>query len=88
MPSRGFRRKGNPKPKDGTEFDVMKWWLRSRDGLDELQDRDMERSCGSKDGYRTEAEARAHIAMNRMSGSLFTYHCAYCNQWHLTRRKA
>jgi hypothetical protein len=48
----------------------------------------MQRSCSSKDGYRTEAEARAHIAMNRMSGSLFTYHCAYCNEWHLTRRKS
>jgi len=87
MPSRGFKRK-NPKPKDDGEFDVMKWWLRSRDGIDELQDKDMERSCSSKDSYRNEEDARAHIAMNRMSGSLFTYHCAYCQQWHLTRRKS
>ena len=74
------------KPKAG-DIDVMKWWLRSRDGIDEVQDRDIARSCASKDGYRSEAEARAHIAMNAMSGSLFTYRCAYCERWHLTRRK-
>jgi hypothetical protein len=22
-----------------------------------------------------------------MSGALFTYHCNYCDAWHLTRRK-
>ena len=68
-------------------FDPLKWWLRSRDGIDEAQDRDRARSCASKDGYRTEAEARAHAAMNGMSGALFTYHCTYCDEWHLTRRK-
>jgi hypothetical protein len=68
-------------------FDVMKWWLRSRDGIDEIQDRDLTRSCSSKDGYRSEAEARAHAAMNGLSGKLFTYHCVYCELWHLTRRQ-
>jgi hypothetical protein len=73
--------------KESDKFDVMKWWLRSRDGIDDVQDRDISRSCSSKDGYRTEAEARAHAAMNGMSGVLFTYRCTYCDQWHLTRRK-
>jgi hypothetical protein len=76
-----------PERKKPGDIDVMKWWLRSRDGIDEIQDRDIARSCGSKDGYRSEAEARAHIAMNGMAGSLFTYHCTYCDQWHLTRRR-
>jgi hypothetical protein len=64
----------------------MKWWLESRAGVDDAVDRDVERSCGSKDGYRSEDEARAHAAMNGMSGVLFTYRCRYCDQWHLTRR--
>jgi hypothetical protein len=79
MPSRGS--------KGGDDFDAMKWWLRSRDGIDEIQDRDVARSCSTKDGYRTDAEARAHIAMNGMVGALFTYRCAYCDAWHLTRRR-
>ncbi|MBC5810952.1 MAG: hypothetical protein GIW95_08915 [Candidatus Eremiobacteraeota bacterium] len=49
-------------------------------------DRDVARSCTSKDGYRTEDEARAHAAMNGMSGKLFAYRCHYCEFWHLTRR--
>ncbi len=69
------------------EFDAMKWWLRSRDGVDDVQDRDIARSCASKDGYRSEGEARAHAAMNGMAGVLFTYRCAYCDSWHLTRRR-
>jgi hypothetical protein len=81
MPSRGSDRN------KGDDFDVMKWWLRSRDGVDDLVDRDVARSCSSKDGYRTESEARAHATMNGMSGALFTYHCNYCDAWHLTRRK-
>lgn len=68
-------------------FDPMKWWLRSRDEIDDVVDRDIERSCSSKDAYRSEAEAHAHAAMNGMSRVLFTYHCTYCDQWHLTRRK-
>ena len=75
MPSRG-----------SDDFDVMKWWLRSREGIDDAVDRDLERSCRSKDGYKSEEEARAHAAMNRLSGKLFTYHCRYCDLWHLTRR--
>jgi len=75
-------------PREPGDFDVMKWWLRNRDGLDELQDQDLNRSCANKDGYRSEAEARAHAAMNGMSGLLFTYHCRYCDQWHLTRRRS
>jgi hypothetical protein len=76
MPSRGS---------DG--FDPLKWWLRSRDGIDDVVDKDIARSCASKDGYRSEAEARAHAAMNGMSGKLFAYHCRYCDEWHLTRRR-
>ncbi len=68
------------------DFDPLKWWLGSREGIDEAIDRDLERSCSRKDGYRTEAEARAHAAMNGMSDVLYTYHCRYCEQWHLTRR--
>jgi hypothetical protein len=64
----------------------MKWWLSNRGDIDDAVDRDVERSCSSKDGYRTEEEARAHAAMNKMSGVLFTYHCRYCDSWHLTRR--
>jgi hypothetical protein len=73
-----------PRGPDG--FDPLKWWLRSRDGIDEVVDKDIARSCSTKDGYRSEAEARAHIAMNGMGGKLFTYHCHYCDEWHLTRR--
>ncbi len=73
-------------PKD--DFNVMKWWLRSRDGVDDAVDRDIARSCSTKDGYRSEEEARAHAAMNGMSGVLFTYHCTYCGDWHLTRRRS
>jgi len=73
-----------PRGPDG--FDPLKWWLRSRDGIDEAVDKDIARSCSTKDGYRSEAEARAHIAMNAMGGKLFTYHCHYCDEWHLTRR--
>ncbi len=79
MPSRGAKDRG--------DFDPLKWWLRSRDGIDEVQDRDIARSCTSKDAYRSEAEARAHVAMNGMAGALFSYHCTYCEQWHLTRRR-
>jgi len=80
MPSRGSD--------DSGDFDVMKWWLRSRDGIDDVQDKDIARSCSTKDGYRSEGEARAHAAMNGMSGVLFTYRCTYCDAWHLTRRKS
>jgi len=68
------------------EFDPLKWWLASREGIDDATDRDLERSCTRKDAYRTEDEARAHAAMNQMGDVLFTYHCRYCDMWHLTRR--
>ncbi|MGH7728259.1 MAG: hypothetical protein ACREM2_05660 [Vulcanimicrobiaceae bacterium] len=75
-----------PRPGPG-EFDPLRWWLRSREGIDEAIDRDVERSCSRKDGYDSEAAARAVAAMNGMSGSLFTYQCRYCERWHLTRRR-
>ena len=71
---------------DRPDFDVMKWWLRSREGIDDAVDRDLERSCSRKDGYRTQEEARAHAAMNGLAGKLFAYQCRYCEFWHLTRR--
>jgi hypothetical protein len=71
-------------PSRGSDFDPMKWWLRSREGIDDAVDRDIERSCTRKDGYRSEAEARAHAAMNGMK--LYAYRCGYCEFWHLTRR--
>jgi hypothetical protein len=70
------------------DFDVMKWWLKSRDNIDDVVDKDIAQSCARKDGYRSEPEARAHIAMNNMQGKLFTYHCRYCDFWHLTKRQS
>jgi hypothetical protein len=70
------------------DFDVMKWWLRSRDALDDVVDKDVAQSCSRKDGYRSEAEARAHVAMKGLQGKLFTYHCRYCDFWHLTKRQS
>lgn len=64
----------------------MEFWLRNRGSFDEAIDRDVERSCASKDGYPTEEQARAVAAMNGMSGLLFTYKCRYCGDWHLTRQ--
>ncbi len=54
--------------------------------MDAAVDRDIERSCTSKDAYETEEAARAVAAMNGMANVLFTYHCIYCDSWHLTRR--
>jgi hypothetical protein len=68
------------------EFDPLKWWLANREGVDEATDRDLERSCTRKDAYRSQDEARAHAAMNGMADVLYTYHCVYCDSWHLTRR--
>ncbi|MGR4065776.1 MAG: hypothetical protein ACLQPV_10080 [Vulcanimicrobiaceae bacterium] len=50
---------------------------------DEVADRS--RSCTSKDGYESEAHARAVAAMNGMT--LSVYACKYCDLWHLTRRR-
>lgn len=68
--------------------DPMAWWLRNRGDLDQAVDRDLERSCSSKTPYASEADARAHAAMNDMSDVLYAYHCRYCDMWHLTRRPA
>lgn len=65
---------------------AMEWWLKNRGSIDDAVDRDVERSCGSKDAYESEAVARSHAAMNGMAKVLFTYHCRYCDMWHLTRR--
>jgi len=65
----------------------MDWWLRNRGDLDVSFDRDIERSCRSKDAYDSEEAARAFAAMNGMSDVLHTYHCVYCDSWHLTRQR-
>lgn len=64
----------------------MDFYLRNRANVDASIDRDVERSCTSKQQYASEAEARATATMHGMSGSLFTYFCRYCEFWHLTRR--
>jgi hypothetical protein len=46
------------------------WWLRNRGDLESRQDRDIERSCTSKDAYETEEHARAVAAMNGMADVL------------------
>lgn len=70
--------------KRGPEESLMDFFIRTRSGPDPALDRDVERSCTSKQPYASEAEARAVAAMNGMK--LFTYHCRYCDFWHLTRR--
>ena len=70
--------------KRGPDESLMDFFIRTRASTDAAIDRDIERSCTSKQPYATEAEARAVMAMNGMK--LFTYHCRYCDCWHLTRR--
>lgn len=65
---------------------LMDFWLRNRGVVDEAVDRDVERSCESKDRYPTREQARAVAAMNGMADVLFTYQCRYCGDWHLTRQ--
>ncbi|HUY11256.1 MAG TPA: hypothetical protein VMV73_03245 [Candidatus Dormibacteraeota bacterium] len=48
---------------------------------------DRERSCGNKDTFRDESEARAHMLMNGTASMLRTYECRYCGFLHLTSRK-
>ena len=67
--------------------EMMEWWLRNRGDVDQFVDRDVNRSCSSKTPYSSEDDARAHVAMNGMQGRLFSYHCVYCDMWHLTKRK-
>ena len=83
MPRRSRKRPNTPNDSGG---DVMRWWLQNRAGIDDAVDRDVERSCSSKAQYASEPDARAHAAMNHMSDVLHTYHCRYCDMWHLTRR--
>ena len=73
-------------PSGDSSRELMRWWLQNRKDLDDIVDADVERSCASKTPYSSEADARAHIAMNKMGGKLFSYHCRYCDMWHLTRR--
>jgi hypothetical protein len=68
----------------GPTESLMDFFVRTRSAADPAIDRDVERSCTSKQPYASEAEARAVAAMNGMK--LFTYHCRYCEFWHLTRR--
>ena len=72
--------------KRGPSESLMDFSLRNRAPLDAAIDRDVERSCTSKQPYESDAQARAIATMNGMSGALFTYHCRYCDFWHLTRR--
>jgi hypothetical protein len=63
----------------------MDFYVRTRMNADPALDAgDVTRSCSSKQPYASEGEARAIAAMNGMK--LFTYHCRYCDFWHLTRR--
>lgn len=66
----------------------MRWWLRNRGDLDSYTDAEIERSCTSKVSYTSEADARAHAAMNGTSSKLTSYHCRYCDGWHLTKRQS
>ena len=68
----------------GPTESLMDFFVRTRSAADPAIDRDVERSCTSKQPYSSEDEARAVAAMKGMK--LFTYHCRYCDFWHLTRR--
>ena len=70
----------------GGPDDLMAWYVASRRAPDPAVERDVERSCTSKQQYADEADARAHALMNGMGDVLFTYECRYCGFWHLTRR--
>ncbi len=70
--------------KRGPEESLMDFYIRTRTAADPAIERDVTRSCSSKQPYASEGEARAVAAMNGMK--LFTYHCRYCDFWHLTRR--
>jgi len=70
--------------KRGSEESLMDFFIRQRSQADPSIERDVERSCTSKQPYASEDEARAVAAMNGMK--LYSYHCRYCDFWHLTRR--
>ena len=80
MSPRGRGTNGGPSEPES----LMAFYLRTRSANDPTIDRDVERSCSSKQPYASEGEARAVAAMNGMK--LHTYHCRYCDFWHLTRR--
>jgi hypothetical protein len=80
------RRNRHRPVKRETGESLMDFYLRNRSNVDTSIDADVARSCTSKQQYATEAQARAIATMQGMSGSLFTYHCRYCEFWHLTRR--
>jgi hypothetical protein len=80
------RRKSQRPLKRNPDESLMDFYLRNRASVDTSIDLDVERSCTSKQQYATEAQARAFATMQGLSGSLFTYHCRYCEFWHLTRR--
>ena len=69
---------------DDAADQMMAYYLRNRANTDTGIDRDIERSCTTKQPYASEAEARAVMLMNGMK--LHSYHCRYCDCWHLTRR--
>lgn len=64
----------------------MAWYVKNRQTADDWIDRDVSRSCTSKQQYTSEADAHAHALMNGMGDVLFSYECRYCGFWHLTRR--
>jgi hypothetical protein len=77
-------RRKPPAKKRGPSESLMEFYLRNRAATDSQIDADVTRSCQSKAGYKSEGEAKAIALMNGMK--LFTYHCRYCDFWHLTRR--
>jgi hypothetical protein len=77
------RKPGRSKPPSEPES-LMAFYLRNRTNIEADQDKDIARSCASKQPYKSEGEARAIAAMNGMK--LSTYECTYCGFWHLTRR--
>jgi hypothetical protein len=78
------RRKRPGPVKRGPSESLMEFFVRNRSATDAQIDVDVKRSCESKAGYKSEGEAKAIALMNGMK--LFTYHCRYCEFWHLTRR--
>ncbi len=84
--SRRNRRNRRGPAKRKADESLMDFYLRNRAAVDTSIDADVARSCTSKQQYASEGQARAIATMQGMSGSLFTYHCRYCEFWHLTRR--
>jgi hypothetical protein len=79
-------RRSRPPRKDGEPDGLMEWYLKNRQLTDAEIDRDVARSCTSKQQYADEMDAKAHALMNGMGDVLFSYECRYCGFWHLTRR--